>query len=183
MKDFIKLVMLALIAENGSATTLEIKNAVHEKNRENPIPGFELTQAETSQFVSEIYREAAGEITRDMHPAHYYVYSSTPAVVAGTNFGVGNVSTKKAPKIKTAGSRNPLYQPAALIGSNLPAYNSKGDEGLRYVAFDATNKSNVALFDTTNKYEARAGFKLFSPSVFHDDIRMMQLKNFVSRIS
>lgn len=181
MKQLIIDLANELIKANGKTTTLEVKNEAHSRNNLNPVPGFELTQQEVSTVMAEMYREAKGEISREMtfgSGQNFYEYSlSTPdtgIVATGSPIHSAVPSSKPVAAAKAA-----KVQPADALGSALGYLDADSleNEGKKYVAYDAFDTKNAFLFETTDKYAARAGFKTLS-STEHNNIRMAQLKNY-----
>lgn len=176
MKQLVIQIAMALIAENGKTTTLEVKNKAHEQNSTDP--SFSLTQGEVSQFMSEMYREANGDISRDFNSngPGFYEYSMTPAAVPGMNLGTGSVkSTTTSPGIKPRS----VHNVPVCLGS-VDNLNGSEDTNL-YVAFESTNPDSAFLFDTTDRFEARAGYKTVVTNYNHDNIRMMRLKHYQTK--
>jgi hypothetical protein len=179
MKQLVLQVAMALIAANGKTTTLDVKNECHRQNSNDP--SFSLTQQEVSQFMSEMYREANGEITREFQ-GQYYEYSMTPAAVAGMNQGAPVTVTKTTTAPKTSnstGTRAPGAAAATSLGK--VGNNDVNTNGDKYVAYDVNNPDEAYLFDTTNPLAARAGFKVVVGTAVHEDIRMMQFKHYTSK--
>jgi hypothetical protein len=178
MKQLVLQVAMALIAANSKTTTLDVKNECHRQNSNDP--NFSLTQQEVSQFMSEMYREANGEVTREFQ-GQYYEYSMTPAAVAGMNTGapVTKTTAVKTSTPKTSnstGTRAPGAAAATSLGKVVD--NDVDTNGDKYVAYDVNNTDEAYLFDTTNPLEARAGFKVVVADAVHENIRMMQFKHY-----
>lgn len=179
MKQLVLAIALALIQTNGKTTTLEVKNEAHKQNS-NDID-FDLGQNEVSLYMGEMYKEMAGDLSRDLVAGGFYEYSMTPvfAVTNGGGYGAFGQPIKNA--ISSANGfdkRNAPTDAADCLGT--VAFEGENQNGDNYVAYEKSNPDGALIFDTTNPYAARAGFKQ-NVTVAHDDIRMMQLKNFISK--
>ena len=174
-KQLVVTIAMALIAQNGKTTTLEVKNEAHLQNSNDP--SFQLTQNEVSTFMSEMFREANGEVSREF-TGTFYEYSMTPAATAGIATVAPVHKTHFAATSSTSGTRNA----PADAADNLGSVDTNNDaDGELYVAFEVQNPDGAYLFDTKNPYAARAGYKKVVPSAVHENIRFMQLKNYLNK--
>ena len=193
-KELVLEVLAELINKNGKTTTLEVKNEAHARNNAAGGTLFaELRQSEVSQIISDFYRDQDDEnfpgfdpdaitLERNLFDAgnglKYFEYYFE-SVNSASNVPFLSGTPALASVAQTNGTRQPAAQPAVAIGLVSAVDKTAVDKNL-YVAFVAGNPADAILYDTSNKYAARAGLKK-DKSAVHETVRMMKLKRFENK--
>lgn len=121
-----------LMAVNGTATTLEVKNELRNQ-------GFEARQSEVSQFMSDLADEEKWNVNNG---GSYRVYA--PGTVSSKVASKTSTPTVKVPATELSSPIKGCWEVNSVTSSNVKYYDVTGSRSAVRWAFAKTSGSNFA---------------------------------------